>query len=830
MEKFDLEEIPGVGKKIAEKLREVGFTDPMIIAVTSPQELATIAEIGEAQATKIINFVREKLQLGFESADKIHERKLKTLRITTGSKRLDALLGGGVETQAITESYASFGSGKTQLGFQLAVNVQLPPEKGGLGRSALWIDTENSLPYDETILVKQNGVYEFRKIGEIVEESFKNKAPKEINGSLYLDENPLGLEVVSFDPEDLKVKSFRITALMKHPKKKIFKVKLESGREVRVTEDHNFFTISETLDVIPLKTSELTKNSYVAVPAFIPSTAEKISIDVSEYLKTGFFVRGDKTFGKFIRKMRKKIRRIAEEMGYAYDSVYSWEKARALPIEIFNKIKSSLPLSILKNLKIGGWLRKNQLPLLLEINDEELMFFGLYVAEGCEIERKDLYRLVITTEGKEEVEWINNFCKKYSLHLQKAKNGVDYVISSKPLCILFKKLFGANSKEKKFPAFLLSLPKEKKEIFLRAYLKGDGSFDRVTNTIQAETRSKSLANSLIYLTTSLGIPVRNHVITREYKGEKYEMYAISWTNSPLKSTKLDLLPNPNGIFFHYINSILRDSNLKRVVEKELGRAKYYLHDLKYRKTISKKLLERIIKVLRGISKSKEIEKIEKLVKSEIWFDKVISVELVGEENTYDVEVIPGNKKVENFVAGYGGIFLHNTFSPSRIISMAKAVGLDPQQALKRIFVSRAFNSEHQISLVDNAKELIERENVGLIVIDSLTSHFRADYLGRSELAVRQQKLNRHLHVLQRYADAYNLAVYVTNQVMARPDVLFGDATAPVGGNIVGHMATYRIYLRKGKDGIRIARLVDAPNLPEAEAPFKITEEGIRDVE
>jgi DNA repair protein RadA len=112
MEKFDLEEIPGVGKKIAEKLREVGFTDPMIIAVSSPQELATIAEIGEAQAAKIINFVREKLQLGFEPADKIHERKLKTLRITTGSKRLDALLGGGVQTQAITETYASFGSGK----------------------------------------------------------------------------------------------------------------------------------------------------------------------------------------------------------------------------------------------------------------------------------------------------------------------------------------------------------------------------------------------------------------------------------------------------------------------------------------------------------------------------------------------------------------------------------------------------------------------------------------------------------------------------------------------------------------------------------------------
>ncbi|MEM7825991.1 MAG: DNA repair and recombination protein RadA, partial [Candidatus Aenigmatarchaeota archaeon] len=139
-----LEDIPGVGEKIAEKLREVGFSDPMVIAVASPSELAAIAEIGEGQAAKIINAVRQILDIGFESADKILERKEKALRITTGSKNLDNLLGGGVQTQAITESYGAFGSGKTQLGFQLAVNVQLPEEKGGLKRSCLWLDTENT--------------------------------------------------------------------------------------------------------------------------------------------------------------------------------------------------------------------------------------------------------------------------------------------------------------------------------------------------------------------------------------------------------------------------------------------------------------------------------------------------------------------------------------------------------------------------------------------------------------------------------------------------------------------------------------------------------------
>lgn len=170
----------------------------------------------------------------------------------------------------------------------------------------------------------------------------------------------------------------------------------------------------------------------------------------------------------------------------------------------------------------------------------------------------------------------------------------------------------------------------------------------------------------------------------------------------------------------------------------------------------------------------------------------------------------------------------HTFSPERIVSMAKAAKLDPEETLKNIFVARAFNSEHQILLIEKAQEIIQEKNIGIICIDSLTSHFRADFVGRGELAERQQKLNRHLHALQRMADAHNLAVYVTNQVMSRPDVLFGDPTQAVGGHVLAHQSTYRLYLRRGREGTRIARMVDAPNLVEAEAVFKIVEDGIRD--
>lgn len=170
----------------------------------------------------------------------------------------------------------------------------------------------------------------------------------------------------------------------------------------------------------------------------------------------------------------------------------------------------------------------------------------------------------------------------------------------------------------------------------------------------------------------------------------------------------------------------------------------------------------------------------------------------------------------------------STFRPERIRQMAEALELDPEAILKRIHVARAFNSHHQMLLMEKAHEMTKDFPVRLVVIDSLTAHFRAEYIGRGVLAERQQLLNKHIHELMRFGDVQNAAIYVTNQVAAKPDAFFGDPTRPIGGHIVGHSATFRIYLRKSKGGKRIARLIDSPNLPEAEAVFTVSEEGIRD--
>jgi DNA repair protein RadA len=185
--------------------------------------------------------------------------------------------------------------------------------------------------------------------------------------------------------------------------------------------------------------------------------------------------------------------------------------------------------------------------------------------------------------------------------------------------------------------------------------------------------------------------------------------------------------------------------------------------------------------------------------------------------------------------GAGGIAVYidteNTFRPERIIEMAKGLGIDPKKALANIKVAKAHNSDHQVLLAEKVEDLIKKDgqNVKLVIIDSLTAHFRAEFIGRGTLAERQQKINKHMRTLSAMASNYNICVYVTNQVMARPDMFFGDPTEAIGGHIVGHNSTFRIYLRKGKKDTRVAKLIDSPNLPNGEAVFNVDNSGIIDV-
>jgi len=142
---FTINDLPGVGAATAEKLREGGFCDLISVAVASPGQLVEACGVGEGVARKMINTAREKAGMGFETGEELLKKRQNVTKISTGSKAFDGLLGGGVETGAITEAFGAFGSGKTSLAHQLAVNVQLPKDKGGADGMIVYIDTEGTL-------------------------------------------------------------------------------------------------------------------------------------------------------------------------------------------------------------------------------------------------------------------------------------------------------------------------------------------------------------------------------------------------------------------------------------------------------------------------------------------------------------------------------------------------------------------------------------------------------------------------------------------------------------------------------------------------------------
>jgi DNA repair protein RadA len=170
-----------------------------------------------------------------------------------------------------------------------------------------------------------------------------------------------------------------------------------------------------------------------------------------------------------------------------------------------------------------------------------------------------------------------------------------------------------------------------------------------------------------------------------------------------------------------------------------------------------------------------------------------------------------------------------TFRPERLLQIAEARSLDPVHTLRKTVLCKVYNSSHLELIVRDLGKYITEFNAKLVIVDSIISLHRAEFLGRGTLADRQQRLNSILHKLIRLAEIFNIAIVITNQVQSSPDTFFGDPTKAAGGNVIGHTSTYRIYLRKSGEN-RIAKMIDSPYHPYSDIRFKVNEKGVDDLE
>lgn len=172
-----------------------------------------------------------------------------------------------------------------------------------------------------------------------------------------------------------------------------------------------------------------------------------------------------------------------------------------------------------------------------------------------------------------------------------------------------------------------------------------------------------------------------------------------------------------------------------------------------------------------------------------------------------------------------------TFRPERIKPIAERFGLEADAVLENILVARAYTHEHQSHLLSLVAAKMAEEQYSLLVVDSITALFRVDFSGRGELAERQQKLGKMMSQLIKIAEEFNVAVYITNQVVADPGgacMFVADPKKPIGGHVLAHASTTRLSLRKGRAEQRVCKIYGSPTLPEVECVFAISEQGIID--
>jgi DNA repair protein RadA len=171
------------------------------------------------------------------------------------------------------------------------------------------------------------------------------------------------------------------------------------------------------------------------------------------------------------------------------------------------------------------------------------------------------------------------------------------------------------------------------------------------------------------------------------------------------------------------------------------------------------------------------------------------------------------------------------FRPERLSQIAQKKGLNSDRYLQNVKRARVHNTSRLETVIqqDCCSEIDKDSDAKLLVVDSVTSLYRAEYGDRCMLPQRQHQLLRIMHILQNIAHVYNIAVVITNQIQTTPNEWTSNSDIPVGGNVLAHTSTFRIRLSGSNPDKMWAKLVSSPCYPQDEISFAITDRGIVDI-
>ncbi len=490
-----------------------------------------------------------------------------------------------------------------------------------------------SIPGNEKIVVRDNsGKIKLEEIEKIVENKEK-------------------VEVLSFDGQGKAVFA-KIKDWIKHKGgTAIYEVRTRSGRKIKVTSYHSLFALNGTKIESVMTSQLIEKQSYIAIPNAIPFAQKPIEeIDFIEALAQddfGLYVKNGHSYvGKAVEKIGMgetlKILNYKNEK-YLKDIV---KRKVGIRVKSFLKLmkKSSVKFEKEK-IRIGSGSKT--LPGIVKIDENLATFIGLWVAEGS-YNRKETVRI---STSANEIEKISNLCRKLFGHITvyNKGGGRDIYIGSRPLYVFLREILDLNqgSNEKKLPQICLSFSKKNMAAALRGYFSGDGSVyenQRGVATVEALTTSNELANQLLYLLLYFGIVARVYP-RKEWNGtNSYRVCMMG--GGPLTKFK--------EIGF------LEQSKMKRISDS-IARVKWFRSEqiplpLSLRNHFAKWTNSPTIGKDILVDSDIEEEFIEQ-IENNIYLDRVEEIKKLSKEKTvYDISVDP----CQNFVAGFGGIFAHNS--------------------------------------------------------------------------------------------------------------------------------------------------------------------------
>ena len=808
-------DLPGVGPATAEKLEEAGFGDLMSLAVASPGQVMEYTGMTEAMARKVINTARNELDMGFETGEELMKKRELVYKLNTGSGNFNTLLGGGFESGSITECYGQYGSGKC-------------------------------ISKDTNVMYFEDGEAKISSIESLYTK--KNKGETNVEEGSFIEVD--NIEVLGF--KDNKLEKTKSTKMYRQKVDKIYEVTTRRGRKLKLTGSHKLLSFDRGVGWKPL--GMLDEGDIIAYPKEIKFEGEnKINEDDAYFL--GLYVAEGSDHEKIDistgnEKLKDWVANYIKDK-FDYESTVYEDKRRENSVYAINlrkpvkEILSSLvgcqsgskhvPLDVINSSEkivssfLAGYLDGDGhfSSGLMETTTkskrlgEELTYLFSKIGMSSSLHEKgDFYRVTIVGEDRIKLKDLPFKIKGRDYNIVNSSYGYPKQIG-KYLRDSYKNTLGGNRGNKK------------KEIGKINYY-GTTVYDYFTNNKSNTMNTKTMIEmTKIFIS---GLSNLQKCIKLCYEIEEGDNF--------------NMLYNDLNFAFSSVNSEIGISknSMNNYVNRGLPNNEVTIRKLKI--SLLHKLIQR----------RNELVEVLKNIKNIVYFnwDEIVSINEVNyNDYVYDFVVPEGhcfvggniptilhntalahqlavNAQLPLDEEGKGGVVVwidtEGTLRPERIQEIAEAAGLDYKHVLRNIRAVRAFNSDHQMLLAEKVEDLIKKEDlpIKLVIVDSLMSHFRSEFVGRGTLADRQQKLNKHMHVLLKLAQNHNIAVYVTNQVMSKPDTFFGDPTEAIGGHIVAHASTTRVYLRRGKKGSRVAKLVDSPHLPDGECMFFITEKGILD--